>query len=151
MTRGRTPEPRARSDSPEGAQMRLDAARARITPSLDLSEAALKFFDQIVKSREVETWSRHDINVACFLARNMAHADEIDRKLSLEGYVVDGKRNPLLSAQLQVSASVLSYTRALGLAAPQRGVTSPAQEARNRAEETARSTLQRIEDDELLN
>jgi len=131
--------------------MRLDAARARVTPSLDLSEAALKFFDQIVKSREVETWSRHDINVACFLARTMAHADEIDRQLSMSGYVTsDGKRNPLLSAQIQCAASVLSYTRALGLAAPQRGVTSPAQEARNRAEETARSTLQRIEDDELL-
>jgi len=123
-------------------------------PTMDLNERERRFFDDVIASREGSTWARHDITLACLLAKTMRHAEAVETQLSISGYVAEGRSgqraHPLIGAMLQCSQSVQALTRALGLSARQRGLATPAQESRNQADAAARDVIARARDEDLL-
>ena len=127
----------------------------KIEPTLALSDQQRIHFDRIAISREVDTWSPHDVTIACQLAKALTTLDFAQERLEEEGLTLVNERgtttaHPLLHASMTMSNTVQSLTKTLGLSASQRGLSGPKQQSRNLAEQTARKVIGKASADDLL-
>lgn len=133
----------------------IKAVTTVIEPTLALDALEQEHFDRIMQSRETETWSPHDISIACQLAKTMKRQSEIAEFLDREGLTLDNPRgtrvaHPLLSASMTIASTIQALTRTLGLGASQRGVSGGVQGSRNLAEQQARKVISKASQDDLL-
>lgn len=139
-----------------GAADMMRQVSTKIEPPEPLSERQRIHFDAIVISREISTWSPHDIRLAVTLAIAQERIEHIDDMLKCEGLIITGPRgtpiaHPLLAAQSNVAGQIRMLSAALGLSASQRGITGEKQVNRNQAELAAREVIDRVsEGDGLL-
>lgn len=133
----------------------MQSVMSHVEPTLTLSDRERSHFDRIVKSREISTWSEHDLSVACQLAQAMENSVMMQATLREEGLTVVNERgtrtpHPLLSASMTAAGTVLSISKTLGLAASQRGIAGEMQTKRNQADNAARKIIERAAEDDLL-
>ena len=127
----------------------------KIEPTLILNVQEKTHFDRIAISREVDTWSPHDITIACQLAKALTTLELAQEQLREEGLTLENARgtpvaHPLLNASMAMSNTVQSLTKTLGLSASQRGLSGPLQQSRNLAEQSARKVIGKASADDLL-
>lgn len=115
MTKKVTPR-RKRSDSATAA---VAAAQAVALGPLDppahvtLRTGDRPFWDAIVTARARETWTDTDLVTAANLARSQADIELLQARLDLEGYVIDGKANPVAALLETLSRRAVSISRVL--------------------------------------
>ena len=131
------------------------AAAALPPPSEPLDEIEQAFFDRIIRSRELDTWSEHDLALATHLAQTQRQFSEAMQVVKTEGRTTLNPRgtpvaHPEVAALNQLAGSVRSFTAQLGLSASQRGVAGQHQQSRNAAEREARAVLGRVGVESLL-
>ena len=127
----------------------------KIQPTLSLSELERTHFDRVVISREADTWSPHDVTIACQLAKALNILEQAQEKLAREGLTLENVRgtviaHPLLAASMTMSSSIQALTRTLGLNAASKGISGPKQASRNQAEQQARQVIAKAAEDELI-
>lgn len=104
------------------------------------------YFSRIIKSREVESWSDHDLSLATQLSVAMHQTDLADVEISKHGFVLpDGRKNPACSAKSALTSSVVQLTRILGLSASQKGQGTQLQRHRNQQERDMRHAFTQID------
>ena len=133
----------------------MRSVMSHVEAPLTLSDRERFHFDRIVKSREISTWSEHDLSVACNLAQAMENSAQMQETLAAEGLTVINERgtripHPLLTASMTVANTILSISKTLGLAASQRGISGEVQTKRNQAENDARKVIERAAQDDLI-
>lgn len=133
----------------------MQSVMSHVEPTLNLSDLERSHFDRIVKSREISTWSPHDLSVACNLAQAMENSVQMQKLLAVEGLTVINERgtripHPLLHASMTVANTVLSISKTLGLAASQRGIAGEVQTKRNQTEQAARKVIERAATEDLI-
>jgi phage terminase small subunit len=126
-----------------------------LQPTADLSAEEMTHFNRITSSREVDTWSPHDLSIATQLARTVRRFDELQTQLDGEGLTIVNERgnrmaHPLLSASMTMSGTIQALSRTLGLSASQRALTGDNQRQRNSAEAETKKVLKRAAEDDLL-
>lgn len=95
----KTTPKRNRSDSASAA---VRAAQAVALGPLDppehvsLREGDRPFWDAIVTSRTRDTWTLPDLAMAANMAHAQADVKRLQAQLDFEGYMIDGKPNPLV-------------------------------------------------------
>ena len=124
-------------------------------PTEFLDERELSYFNRIVQSREVTTWSPHDLALATDLALTQVQYLDAMHAVKTQGRSVVNERgtqivNPETGALNQLSGAVRAFTATLGLSASQRGVAGAKQASRNQAEQQARAVIARASEDDLL-
>ena len=124
-------------------------------PSEILDEREMSYYIRVVKSREVTTWSDHDIAIATNLAMTQVQYLDAMAAIKRDGRTTINDRgtpvaNPETAAMNQLSASVRAFTATLGLSASQRGMTNDSQRARSAADRQARTVIEKVKDDSLL-
>jgi phage terminase small subunit len=127
----------------------------KIEPTLTLTEVERTHFDRIAISREVDTWSSHDVTIACQLAKALTTLELAQDQLRVDGLTIENARgsqvaHPLLHASMSMASTVQQLTKTLGLSASQRGLSGPKQQSRNLAEQTARKVIGKAAADDLL-
>jgi phage terminase small subunit len=133
----------------------MRSVMSELEPPITLSHDERLHFDRIVTSREVMTWSQHDLSLACQLAKAMARQELLNQELEEDGLTLINERgtrvaHPLLSASMTIASTIQSLTRTLGLSASQRGVAGESQAKRNQAEQVARKVIAKASEDDLL-
>jgi hypothetical protein len=131
------------------------AAMSRLEPPLALKDGERVHFDRIISSREISTWSPHDLSIACQLSITMSRQELVNNELEEDGLTLINERgtrvaHPLLSASMTMASTIQSLTRTLGLSASQRGASGEHQAGRNRAEQEARKAIERASQDNLI-
>ena len=126
-----------------------------LQPTATLTNDELIHFKRLVNSREVDTWSPHDLSIATQLAKTIRRFEELQAQLDLDGLTLVNDRgtvvaHPLLSASMSMANVVQALSRTLGLSASQRALTGDNQRQRNSAEAEAKKVLKRAADDGLL-
>jgi phage terminase small subunit len=124
-------------------------------PTEILDEREMTYFHRIIKSREISTWSDHDIAIATNLAMTQIQYLDAMKSVKEQGRTTINERgtpviNPETAALNQLSSSVRAFTAVLGLSASQRGVSGAKQTVRNQAELNARKVLERVAEDDYL-
>ena len=126
-----------------------------IEPINPLPAPARAYFDNIVRSREAETWDcEADLLVAAQLAQTFVTIDTMRAVIEEHGYTQlskggnDVARPEIAMLQMALS-SVTTLTRALGLSASQRGAAGLTQKSRNAADRQARSVIERVQNDDV--
>jgi phage terminase small subunit len=124
-------------------------------PTESLDERELDYFNRIVQSREVTTWSPHDLALATDLALTQVQYLDAMHAVKTQGRTMLNDRgtpvvNPETGALNQLSGAVRAFTATLGLSASQRGVAGAKQTSRNQAEQQARAVIARASEDDLL-
>ena len=146
---------RSRRDTNGSAVMVIQSVRNMKDPSMTLSDRELFHFEQVIKSRELDTWSDHDVSVACLLAKAVRRLEDINDQLDGDGMTLVNDKgtlvsHPLLSASTTYAGTVQALTRTLGLGASQRGIAGGSQDGRNKAERDAREVIKKASQDDLL-
>ncbi len=118
-----------------------------VEPTIPLSESEMVYFAGIVKAREADTWADNDKLIAANLAKTYAAIDELWIDIKDRGYMVKNERgtpvvNPAVSALNQMTSTMQSLNRTLGLSASQRGLSGAKQAGRNDAEQKAREAIE---------
>lgn len=124
-------------------------------PTEDLDERELTYFVRIMKSREVSTWSEHDLTLATDLAMTQVQYLDAMAAVKRDGRTTVNERgtpvtNPETGALNQLSSSIRAFTATLGLSASQRGVSGEHQASRNKAEQAARKVIEKVSADDSL-
>jgi phage terminase small subunit len=124
-------------------------------PATILDEAEAIKFEAIIRSRETDTWSEHDIGLATSLAQVEVQFQLAMAELKQTGFTILNPRgtpigNPVATTLSQLGSSMRALTATLGLAASQRGLSNESQRGRNRAERAARETIRRASTCDLL-
>ena len=123
-----------------------------VEPAYPLDEMQLHYFNRVVKSRETESWDENHILLATNLAVTYVQVDLANADIAERGLMTKSDRgtpvvNPAITAKSSLMATVLQLNKALGLSASQMGVAGKDQEARNKAERTARKVIEEVTDD----
>jgi hypothetical protein len=138
----------------KGAQQLVASAALKLSPTAPLRKEEQAVFDAIISSREKETFSAFDLQIATRLAKMVVHMDRINVELEADGYQVEGRHgprvSPALSAMLQVANSVQALSRQLGLSASAQGVSGESQQKRNVAARQAEEAISRAQASDLL-
>lgn len=124
-------------------------------PVEDLDDRERGYFDRIVKSRELSTWSDHDLALATQLAQAHVMYQVAVADIKSNGLKITNDRgtpitNPATGAMNQLSSSIRSSAATLGLSAGQRAITGGKQAVRNKAEIDARAVLSKAGANSLL-
>ena len=139
-----------RKSSITGQLKTAQALTRELHPVHSLTPEQNLYFSRIVKSREIESWSDHDLSLATQLAVAMRQADLADVDIEKHGFVLpDGRKNPACSAKSALTSSVVQLTRLLGLSASQKGLGTQLQRHRNQQERDMRRAFSQI-DSELI-
>lgn len=107
---------RRRSDSAAAAIVAAQsAALGAIDPPahIVLRPGDRPFWDAVVTARARDTWTSIDLCTAANLARTQADIEHLQAKLDTEGYVVEGKANPLAALIETLTRRVVNLSRAL--------------------------------------
>lgn len=124
-------------------------------PTEPLNERELTYFNRVVKSRELSTWSDNDLSIATSLALTYVQYFECVEDIKINGRTVITDKgamsgNPVASQMSQLSAAIRSFSATLGLSAGQRSISGGKQDGRNKAEQAARGVIERVAADDLL-
>lgn len=124
-------------------------------PTVDLDDTELSYFNRVMTSREVSTWSDHDIAIATQIAQSHVLFQACVAEIKSVGLWVKNDRgtqvaNPAGAMMNQLASSIRASSATLGLSASQRGVSGGKQQSRNEAEQTARKVIARAAEDDLL-
>lgn len=98
MTAIRTTAKRRRSDSAAAAVAAAQAAAlGPLAPPkhVKLRRGDKPFWNSIMLARARDTWTEIDLTTAATLARCQADIEKLQAELDAEGYMLDGKVNPL--------------------------------------------------------
>lgn len=112
----KTTPKRRRSDSAAAAIVAAQsAALGAIDPPahVALREGDRPFWDAIVTARARDTWTAIDLCTAANLARTQADIERLQTRLDSEGYVLEGKANPLAALVETLTRRVVNLSRAL--------------------------------------
>ncbi len=113
-----------------------------VFPVRELNVEENGYFTRLVQSREVESWSSHDLALATQLAVIMRQSDQADEEIQKHGFVLtDGRKNPAVGAKHSCVSSIVQLTRLLGLSASQKGFGTQQQRQRNLTEQRMRQTF----------
>jgi hypothetical protein len=107
---------RQRSDSAAAAlTAHKNAAMGPIKPPKHVALRAgdRPFWNAIVTSRARDTWTDSDLTMAGNLARSQADIERLQIQLDEQGYVIDGKANPLAQLVETLSKRAVSLSRVL--------------------------------------
>lgn len=112
----KTTPKRRRSDSAAAAIAASQAAA--LGPLEPPAHVALRpgdrpFWDAIMQARARDTWTTTDLCTAANLARTQADIEHLQPRLDSEGYVIDGKANPLAALIETLTRRVVNLSRAL--------------------------------------
>jgi Txe/YoeB family toxin of Txe-Axe toxin-antitoxin module len=107
---------RKRSDSATAAVAAMQAVA--LGPLAPPAHVALRpgdrpFWDAIVTARARDTWTDTDLVTAANLARTQADIEHLQARLDTEGYVIDGKANPLAKLVETLSRRTVALSRVL--------------------------------------
>ena len=146
---------RSKKSTVSNAVITAQMVTTKIDPPEPLNERRQIHFDAVVKSREVSTWSPHDIRMAANLAIALDRLDQVNRQLDAEGLMSESGKgtpiaHPLLPTLMAAASQVRQLSATLGLTASQRGVAGSKQSSRNRAELEAREVIEKAAADDLL-
>lgn len=146
---------RSKKSTASNAVKTMQMISTKIEPTLILNDQERIHFDRVVISREADTWSPHDITIACQLAKALLTLEKAQAKVDEEGLTLVNERgtviaHPLLSSSMTMSSTIQALTRTLGLNAASKGVSGPKQAVRNQAEQKARQVIERAASDDLL-
>jgi phage terminase small subunit len=146
---------RAQKNTVQGQLVSARSALEALLPCESLTDRDLLYFQRIVMSREVATWSPHDLAIATNLAQVMRRYADLQTQLDKDGLTLVNERgtehaHPLLAASMAMGATVRSLSSTLGLSAGQRAITGEHQAGRNKAEQEARKVLEKAASDDLL-
>jgi P27 family predicted phage terminase small subunit len=124
-------------------------------PPLPLNEAEKAVFDRLMKSREVSTWSEHDLQLAANLAQTQVQFQECMAAVKRDGRTTVNERgtpvaNPEVAALNQLGSAVRALTAQLGLSASQRGVSGNNQKTRDAHERDLREAWEKSARNSLL-
>jgi phage terminase small subunit len=122
------------------------SAKEMPEPTEKLCKRELSYFHRAIRSREISTWSEHDLGIATQLAITQVMFFDASTAVKTQGRTVINDRgtpvaNPETAAMNQLSMAVKALSAALGLSASQRGVAGSAQAGRNKAEQEARNII----------
>ena len=150
-----TARKRVMKNTTEGLVKQFQSAATVLQPTANLSEEELTHFKRLTSSREVDTWSPHDLSIATNLSKTLRRFDELQDQLDQDGLTLVNERgttvaHPLLSASMTMSSTIQALSRTLGLSASQRSLTGDNQRKRNSAEAEAKKVINRVSEDELL-
>ena len=107
---------RRRSDSAAAAIAAMQAAAlGAIEPPahVALREGDRPFWNAIMLARARDTWTDIDLCTAANLARTQADIERLQTRLDSEGYVLDGKVNPVATLVETLTRRVVNLSRAL--------------------------------------
>jgi phage terminase small subunit len=126
-----------------------------LSPTDQLSDVELTHFDRIIKSREAESWTPHDLSVATDLAKTMRRFGELQNQLDADGLTSLNQKgtlvaHPLLAASMGMSNTIQALSRTLGLSATQRGLAGAPQAGRNKADADARKLIEKVSAEDSL-
>lgn len=135
-----------RVDSVQGQLAVYHAVSAHVEPPVPLNEDQLVIFEDIVQARAATSWSRHDLRLACNLAKLEAYWNNLFDEVLEEGSTQVNDRgtqiaNPKHAAMNQTQSQIQSLTRTLGLSASQTGKSGKDAKAANEASDKAREAL----------
>jgi phage terminase small subunit len=124
-------------------------------PPIKLDPEEMIVFERVIRSREVSTWSDHDIQIAANLAQMQVQLQATIQSVKLHGRVVVGpdgsmRINPECALMTQFSTSVKSMTAMLGLTAGARGVAGIKQRVRDKHERDVRKIVESTAEEDLL-
>jgi hypothetical protein len=126
-------------------------------PTQQLTAAEMQAYNRVLKSRELSTWSEHDVALATQMAQMVVLCEEYTTLIKTSGPTVTNANgtpvaNPLLSARDSTFRSITQITKLLGLSASQKGFGGQDQAKRNTAERHARTAIETAaaEHDELI-
>lgn len=107
---------RKRSDSATAAVAAMQAAS--LGPLEPPAHVALRtgdrpFWNAIVTARARDTWTDTDLVTAANLARAQADVELLQTRLDAEGYVIDGKANPVAALIETLSRRTVALSRVL--------------------------------------
>jgi hypothetical protein len=71
------------------------------------------FWNAIVTARPRDTWTQADLTLAANLARTQADIETIQGQLDTDGYLIDGKANPLAAIIETLSRRAVTLSRTL--------------------------------------
>jgi hypothetical protein len=112
----KTTPKRNRSDSNAAA---VRAAQAAALGPIDppehvtLREGDRPFWNAIVTSRARDTWTDTDLTTAANLARSQADIERLQARLDAEGYILDGKANPVAALVETLTRRAVALSRVL--------------------------------------
>ena len=107
---------RIRSDSAKAAvQATQNAALGPLPPPAHvcLPEAAVPFWQAIMKNRPRDRWNDADLATAAVMARDQATVERLQSELLTEDDVIDGKLNPKHVLVEKLARRVVALARAL--------------------------------------
>ena len=151
-----TARKRTMKSSTESLVKQFQTPEDVLQPTATLTDLELTHFKRLVNSREVDTWSPHDLSIATQLAKTLRRFENLQEQLDNDGLTLTNERgtvvaHPLLSASMSMANVVQALSRTLGLSASQRALTGDNQRQRNSAEAEAKKILQRAaKEDDLL-
>jgi len=143
---------RIQKNTIEGQIATTKSIMQKVNPAYPLDELQTNYFERVVRSRETESWDENHILLATNLAVTYAQVDAANDDIKSRGLMTKSDKgtpvvNPAVTAKSSLMATVLQLNKALGLSASQMGTSGKDQEARNKAERTARSVIEAVTDD----
>jgi P27 family predicted phage terminase small subunit len=146
---------RAKKSSVKGLLDTFQTVNNLPEPVEALDDQERAYFDRIVKSRELSTWSDHDLALATQLAQAHVMYQVAVADIKINGLKITNDRgtpitNPATGAMNQLSSSIRSSAATLGLSAGQRAITGGKQAVRNAADRNAREVISRAGANGLL-
>ena len=126
-----------------------------IEPNESLSAEERKYFDLIVASREISSFSQMDITLAANLAKMQVQFNAASAYVGEHGRTEINQRgtrvvNAELAAMLQLAGTIRAASAVLGLTASQKGLTTGSQRQRNEQAQQAHKVIARSSMDSLL-
>ena len=120
------------------------SASEEILPSTGLDCDELERFDAIIASRERETWTPADRNMATKLAELEVEWHREREVLRDEGTVIGEKANPRVKVCEGIFTQINRMRRDLGLSASQRAISGHKQAKRNQQDHAAAEKIASI-------
>ena len=125
------------------------------SPTEPLNEKEMIYFNRIVNSREISTWTEHDIAIATMLAMTHNQYHECMEQVKAQGKILKTDKgtpvvNPIFTISNTLNNTIRGTSSTLGLTASKSGVAGPDQVGRNREDAKNRKLQEVAEQDDLL-
>lgn len=114
---------RQRVDTTSAAIKIMQGAGRQIVPPshVPLDDCDWPFWENVVAEFSRAEWTEHQLELAAFLAKDMADAERNRRLLRTEGEVMGAKANPRCNVLVAIGNRILATRRSLSLHARARG------------------------------
>jgi len=135
-----------RSDSVTAQVEKTQKLKEGIESPLILNDEETLIFDGIIEGLPIDTWGPHRVRLASTLAKQTFKLEQTMMEVDEEGLVIYNPRgnpisNPKQSAVMQLTNSIQSLTRTLGLSASQRGLSETKTKSAKKTEAELRESI----------